>query len=198
MTSRLPTEADILLALDWRLRAFSHEWVCKASGLIYEGVVKGQPAQVDEIALADYCESKKLPGDRRGGWSLGCALLASESYRRQAWALFWPAGFVVWQSWWQSQRGTHKRNPDALNELISAFRQNHPDATAANAFAHFCAMTTCMHPVLIDFDIGDDALLVLLRPGKQHTRISRRAFASRFSRLSPQVSQQPVAVKQAA
>lgn len=196
--AKLQSEHDILKAIAWRLSGFSEDDLRGASVALFESAVMVGASQIDERVLETHGAILRINGDRREPFSLGCALVAWEAHRRQAWALFWPAGFVVWQSWWQSQRGTHKRNPDALNELISAFRQNHPDATAANAFAHFCAMTTCMHPVLIDFDIGDDALLVLLRPGKQHTRISRRAFASRFSRLSPQVSQQPVAVKQAA
>lgn len=191
MDSRIPSESDILKAISWRVSALSENNVSEAAGLIFEASVTGEPAQVDEKALEIHSYSLRLVGDRREPFSLACALVAWEAHRRQAWSVFWPAGFIVWQAMKQGKRGAHARKPDPLNDLIAQFRKNQPRAGPLEAYEHFCDMTVAFHDVLSDFD--GEALIYL--HGKATRRIGFDAFKKRFAR---QKGQQPVARKMAA
>lgn len=190
MTGRLPTEANILEAVAWRLAGFSPEWVREVAGLVFEGSVSADSV-IDESALHDLSGGLLLKGDRRGGWSLACALLAIEGRRRQEWSIFWPAGMVVLQAWQQACRGRHERAPDVLGELIAEFRKNQPDATARETFEHFGYIATRgIHPVLLDAD--REALFVAR--GGASVRIGFDAFRKRFKLCG----RQPVASRLAA
>jgi hypothetical protein len=192
MDSRLPSEKDILKAISWRVSALPENNVSEAAELIFEASVTGEPAQIDEKALEIHSDSLGVIGDRREPFSLGCALVAWEAHRRQAWSVFWSAGFAVWQAWKQGKRGAHARKPDPLDDLIAQFRKNQPRAGALEAFEHFGDMTVAFHDVLSDFD--GEALIYL--HGKATRRIGFDAFKKRFARYKK--GQQPVARKLAA
>lgn len=185
--AKLQSEHDILKAIAWRLSGFSEDDLRGASVALFESAVMVGASQIDERVLETHGAILRINGDRREPFSLGCALVAWEAHRRQAWSVFWPASFAVWQAYKQGKRGAHPRKPDPLDDLIAQFQKNQPRASAMEAFEHFGEMAMAFHSVLSDFD--GEALIYL--DGKATRRIGLDAFKKRFARYKK--GQQPVA-----
>lgn len=75
---------------------------------------------------------------------------------------------------------------NALYKLAAEFKRRHPEATAAEAWQHFCAVAgTGAHDVVLRHDAAADKLEYLPDPERRSVRtVTRRTFFNQWYRLS--------------
>ena len=155
--------------------------------------IEGIPAtEIEAIAAAlrplaaDFRETRpevaavladlRRPGDRRGAWSLACAVLARDAEMRGDMYQFAAAVAVLASSIDQRDRSSGDRSP--LTPLMRDFKENHPGLTSEQAFAHFAALGGAEHEVIAGFSGIDDALI--FHDGR---RLSHESFCRQYRRL---------------
>ena len=153
--------------------------------------IEGIPAtEIEAIAVAlrplaaDFREARpevaavladlRRPGDRRGAWSLACAILAQDAEMRGDMYQFAAAVAVLASSLDQRDRSIGDRSP--LTPLMRDFKTSRPGMKSEQAFAYFAMLCSGSHEVIAGF--SDDALV--LHDGR---RLSRDSFCRQYRRL---------------
>ncbi|MCX7161494.1 MAG: hypothetical protein NT083_00340 [Rhodocyclales bacterium] len=181
----LLSESDITAAVAWRLDGISPGEIAVLAARLrpLAGDFREARPKVARL-LADM----HRPGDRRGAWSLGCAVLAHDARDRGDVVLSLLAGFEVVKALQQGRRGSHANRQaapafDALDALIAEHLGNHPRIDAEALFDHFATIGCAMHEVLVEFDQDQDALVCQLDPCDDKLRnVDRIEFGRRVHR----------------
>lgn len=200
MSKRLTTETDVTDAIDWRLEGYDYDLISESAASLFDEVVSRGSENIDWDSLESLADIVQTKSDRRGRWSLVCALLAHESIVRQSWSVFWPAGFEVLQAYRQASRGKARGCPDALDVLIAEHLKLRPGDTPGEVIEHFCSLSYGFHRVLLSEE--DGALICQLTQEKPSVHVSFHAIEERISKIRKkslkQSSAQPDALKCAA
>lgn len=185
---RLPTHADIIVAIAWRLDGIPVADVGALADVLRPFADDFRESRPEVAAvLADIHRA----GDRRSARTLTAAVLASDAEQRGDVAGFLLAGFEVLESFRQSNRGKHHNRKviplhrdDALDRLIRFYLNIDPNIACVKLFDDFKAMAGGLHKVLADFDPGKDELVCQLNPkATMLTNITSGEFGRRMRRL---------------
>lgn len=179
-------EADVLAAVRWRLAGVPTEDVESLAEVLQP---LARDFREDRPEVMVILSDLRYPGDRRGAWTLACAVLAQDAASRNDFRTFWAAGVEVVKAMQQGRRGTHGNRVavivDALDDLISAHLANTPHITANVLFDRFTGLAGMCHEVLADVDHDRDELVCQLDPENQQlSNITRADFARRVERAS--------------
>lgn len=181
----LLTESDVVAAVAWRLDGIPDAEVVTLAATLRPLADDFREARPK---VARLLADMRRPGDRRGAWSLACAILARDARRRGEVELSLLAGFEVVKALQQGRRGSHANRragtaPDALDELVAEHLGRNPDVDTDVLFNHFAAIGCALHEVLVEFDQDLDELVCQLTPGaEQLTNIDRAEFSRRVHR----------------
>jgi hypothetical protein len=167
----LLTADDLRAAIAWRIDgipAIEIEAIATALRPLAADFRETRP----EVAavLADL----RRPGDRRGAWSLACAVLARDAEMRCDLYQFAAAVAVLASSLDQRDRSIGDRSP--LTPLMRDLKKSRPGLKSDQAFAYFAGLCSGSHEVIAGF--SDDALV--LHDGR---RLSRDSFCRQYRRL---------------
>ena len=181
----LLNKSDVTAAVAWRLDGIPSAEVATLATMLrpFAGDFREARPEVARL-LADM----RRPGDRRGAWSLACAILARDAGRRGDVELLLLAGFEVVKALQQGRRGSHANRragtaPDALDKLVAQHLGSNPGVDTDVLFNHFAASGCALHEVLVEFDQNLDELVCQLTPdAEQLTNIDRAEFARRVRR----------------
>jgi hypothetical protein len=183
----LLTASDVIAAIAWRLDGIPDAEVATLATMLRPLASDFREARPK---VARLLADMRRPGDRRGAWSLACAILARDAGQRDDVELSLLAGFEVVKAIQQGRRGSHANRragtaPDALDALIAEHMGNRHGIGADALFKHFAAIGGALHEVLADFDEDKDELVCLLTPGdEQLTNIGRVEFERRMRRCA--------------
>lgn len=181
----LLTKSDVIAAVAWRLDGIPDAEVVTLAATLRPLADDFREARPK---VARLLADMRRPGDRRGAWSLACAILARDAGRRGEVELSLLAGFEVVKALQQGRRGSHANRragtaPDALDELVAEHLGSNPGVDTDVLFNHFAAIGCALHEVLVEFDQDLDELVCQLIPGaEQLTNIDRAEFARRVHR----------------
>lgn len=175
---RLLTNEDICEAIAWRLRGVGdaeRELLAALLGPFASDFREDRP----EVAavLRDLASS-----DKRGAWSMACAILADRALAHGEVRGAWAAGIEVVTAYRNSLRATGSRCKDALSSLILDYLARHSERSGPEIFDHFCALASPGHEILVDFD-GTELTYLQNPPAEALRSIGEHAFCQRVSRL---------------
>lgn len=181
----LLTESDVIAAVAWRLDGIPDAEVATLAATLRPLASDFREARPK---VARLLADMRRPGDRRGAWSLACAILARDARRRSEVELSLLAGFEVVKALQQGRRGNHANRragtaPDALDELVAEHLGSNPGVDTDVLFNHFASIGCALHQVLVEFDQDQDELVCqLTADAEQLTNVDRTEFARRVHR----------------
>ena len=183
-TGTLLTADDIAAAVAWRTDGIGTDEIAALAATLRPYASDFRASRPDVAAILG---DLRRPGDRRGPWSLACALLALDARRRGDVDSFWAAGLEVVKSMQQGRRGSHGNRitqpVDALDALITAEIRETPGLTASAMFDRCAARAGVFQEVLIEYVKARDELVCQLAPGAESfTDIGRAEFERRVRR----------------
>lgn len=176
---------DLRAAIAWRIEGIPDAEIATLAAMLRPFASDFREARPK---VARLLADMRRPGDRRGAWSLACAILAQDAMQHGEVELFLLAGFEVVKALHQGRRGSHANRragpaPDALDELVAEHLGSNPGADTDVLFNHFAAIGSALHEVLVDFDQDRDELVCqLTADAEQLTNIDRAEFARRVHR----------------
>ncbi|MFA7268720.1 MAG: hypothetical protein WC073_05200 [Sterolibacterium sp.] len=175
--------ADIGSAIAWRLENMP-------AGDVEALVLVLRPLAADfredNPKVAAILRDLHYPNDRRGAWSLACAVLADDGGRRKDWSMFWAAGFEVMKALQQGQRGSHGNrraiSEAPADELDAELAEYLADQPAIGADALFDVATGFSAVVEIDYN-KDELVCQLDSDDEKLTNVGRAEFKKREERI---------------
>lgn len=185
----LPTEADVMRAIAWRLEGVPAEIVKDGLLAATTLLVRHIPIRDDERLVADVLARLESKEDRRKPWSLLCALIALVSHHRHQYLTFWPAGTELLKDYAQAKRSPEKA-VDGLSMLIEAHLMTQPDVSPTELFDSLADQASMgFDKTLADYEPASDALVFSPAPGRELTTINRSAFIRRVQRIRGKLPQ---------
>lgn len=176
---------DVRAAIAWRLAGMPEAEVLALSDALrpLAGDFREDNPRVSAL-LADL----HRPGDRRGPWTLACAVLSEDAMRRGDANLFWSAGIEVVQAMRQGRRGSHPKPrsstvPDALDALLQDYLERGNPATVDAVLRHCESIASGLSPVVADVDSDRRIVVCTLTPrSKKLTDVSEHELSKRLRR----------------
>lgn len=183
-TGTLLTADDIAAAVAWRTDGIGTDEIAALAATLRPYASDFRASRPDVAAILG---DLRRPGDRRGPWSLACALLALDARRRGDVDGFWAAGLEVVKSMQQGRRGSHGNRiasqADALDALIAAEIRENRGLTASAMFDRCAARASVLQDVLIEYAKERNELVCQLSPeAESFTDIDRAEFERRVRR----------------
>lgn len=178
-----PSPEDLRKAIAWQLRTVDPETAQKAAQAVFNLVHMGQGAEPPENAMAVILASLGvIPGGKVAG--VFRALVAMGALAADAWPLFYPSAFAVFESHRQAQRASGRRCGDALDDLLRGMLDELPGFAPTRLWAEVSRRANeGAHPALADYDPGSDVVTFEPHPGAELRDISFQAFRRRVQRL---------------
>ncbi len=165
------TADDLRAAIAWRIEGMPAAEIEAIAAVLRPLADDFREARPEVAAvLADL----RRPGDRRGAWSLACAILARDAEMRGDIYQFAAAVAVIAGSLDQRDRSIGDRSP--LTPLMRDLKKCRPGMKSEQAFAYFAGLCSGSHEVIAG--VSDDALV--LHDGR---RLSRDSFCRQYRRL---------------
>ncbi|MCX7172210.1 MAG: hypothetical protein NTY41_18545, partial [Proteobacteria bacterium] len=161
--------SDITAAIAWRLENIPADDV-EALALVLRPLAAD--FREDEPRVATILQDLHYPNDRRGSWSLACAVLADDAGRRGDLSLFLLAGIEAVRAMQQGRNGKKDRHP--LTSIMRKFKTKYPDLTSEQAFDHFSGLED---DVIADYASWNDSLILHDAPD-----LSRESFCRQYRR----------------
>lgn len=155
----LPSEAEVLQAVEERLRHWSDDQIRAGLRSILDLQILG--LQIDEEAAYELDQ----PADRREPWTALCAIAVLHAKASGDTVLFWQAGGVVLGSVAKSRSAREPRS-GVLTDLMESFVANQPSAAAQDFCQHVAAIAGSVWPVC-----SFDEALEVLEIEDEHGRI---------------------------
>lgn len=179
-TCRLIGDTEIHDAALWRLDGWTPDEIEAGSAPLATLVSMCPELDASHRSVAKVCQRLQRPGDRRDPWTALCALVCLWAGAHADLGLFHRAGFAVLASRKQAERGHHTPAPDALDELMTAYLQRHPETTAQRLFEHCQSLAPLRWVVQEASDCG---LTYLASPAGKLKLVRWGAFKVRVSRI---------------
>ncbi len=187
-TRSLPTESDLLAAIEWRLNGVAPKTIKSGLQAVAGLLDSAAPIREDDKPVAAILARLSLGNDRRNPWGLLCALLAIHARQRGDTALFWSASIEVVEAYRQARRAPCKKADD-LSQLISAHVAEKPDQSPSDLFREFAALAgTGTYACLSEHDPEFGLLLYWsCATDKKEESINQENFVRRVQRIRQQM-----------
>lgn len=192
---KTPARSDLDAAIAARLSGFPQQAVEKAAQAIFILAPAGDGAPLGKSALVPFFESFGLAPSGNPE-TLSHALIATAAEQAEAWHLFYPAAFAVWQAQRQAERARSRHGGDTLDELLRGMVGELPDFSPSMLWAEAVRRakgSDC--DALADYNPANDVLTFDHRGTL--VDIGLAAFRRRVQRIKKSLRHQPASVASA-